>query len=1178
MLLELFRKRFGRTPIGLDRHTAVRGEEVFAAGRVLSVAEASPGRLEGEVEGSAGQVYQTRVTLSAHGSVIQVISHCSCPVASGCKHGAALILNWLRDQDEGVSTTSGQPDAAIPCAGAVSSATPSVASPPSAPGSPDMAMPGYERLQVLHWVRGLRTLKLGATEGGPKSRLCYVLRNEHRRPSLHVYRIRRGDDGHELPPEPYRGLATQVTDPPAYWDEVDIMAAAILHRSTPISGGSLLDSPRSRDLLMQLTLAGRLFLDAPPVSPDIKPLQQGPLRSARLDWMPVDDRSSASSLPVAADAPASAARRLVLRLEPSAEPLYTTPPCWLDRLAGVMGPVDTSLPAEIVGWLRSAPAVPAEAAEDVALALHAQLLARPDLRSTVPSLSSHPVRERPGVPQPVIGLFSSSSASAARAGKGSGAPRDRLAVSFAVEYAGRRLEPLRSASLGIRDDEGPVLLLCDPVAERAALADLTAALRALAQDEPGARIAADSASESGSQRPRNSSGWMTVGMLPSASIAAARIKFDLLPRLREQGWVVVDESSLAVQLVEADRIDLELNDAAQGDSGQAHATGGWFELQSGIQVAGNRIDLAPVIAEVIAQGGFEAWKKAHCPDGQLWLRLSADQVLRLDASRLEPLARVVTDWSEWQPADDTGPARLRLDAMAVATLAANAPGLAIPASLALLKAASESFEGLPAVTPPPEFRATLRPYQQQGLAWLQFVAGIGTGGVLADDMGLGKTVQVLAHIECERAAGRLKAPVLVVAPTSLVFNWQDEARRHAPTLRVLALHGAQRAQRFDEIGDHDLVLTSYALLPRDLDQYSPRRWHAVIADEAHLVKNSRTRAALAIRSLAAGHRIALTGTPLENHLGELWSVMQFAVPGLLGREDSFKAKFRTPIERRSGGPDAADRLHSLMRRIRPFLLRRTKAAVLSELPPRTDIVHRVELGREQRDLYESVRVSMDERVRLALADAGLERSRIVVLDALLKLRQACCDPSLLSMPAAQRIEASAKREALIELLEQLVDEGRRVLVFSQFTTMLDRIETAIDAHPILSRISRSRLDGDTADRRAAVEAFQEGEAQVFLLSLKAGGVGLNLTAADTVIHYDPWWNPAVEAQATDRAHRIGQQRAVFVYKLIAAGTIEERILELQSRKGELSQAVLEGALDGHGLSRADLLGLFEPEA
>jgi len=756
-----------------------------------------------------------------------------------------------------------------------------------------------------------------------------------------------------------------------------------------------------------------------------------------------------------------------------------------------------------------------------------------------------------------------------------------LALSFAVEYEGRRLEPLRSVSLGIRDEVGPVLLLCDHAAERAALSLLTGELQGLARDEPGLRFASEQSSEATASRTRASSGWMTVAMLPASSLAAARIQYDVLPRLKAQGWAVVDESASALKLVEADEVRTELQSVAD-EAGQAGAGGtNWFELQSGIQVAGSRIDLAPVLADVIAFGSFDAWKQARCPDGLLWMRIADNQVLRIDAHRIEPLARVVTDWSEVQSgADGAGP-RMRIDGLAAAALAAIDPSMTVPASLDGFRQACESFEGLAPVTVPKTFLATLRPYQQQGLAWLQFTASTRTGGVLADDMGLGKTVQVLAHLACEQASGRMKAPVLVVAPTSLVFNWQDEAQRHAPTLRVLALHGSTRAQHFDRIADHDLVITTYALLPRDIELLGARPWHAVIADEAHQIKNARTRAASAIRSLTATHRIALTGTPLENHLGELWSIMQFVVPGLLGREESFRTRFRVPIERRGSTATQAEvneRLASLMRRIRPFLLRRTKGAVLHELPPRTDIVHRVDLGREQRDLYESVRSAMDERVRLAMADAGIERSRIVVLDALLKLRQACCDPSLLSMPAARRVSGSAKLEALLELLLQLTQEGRKVLVFSQFTRMLDRIEVALDADAQLSGVLRSRLDGDTADRRGAVEAFQQGDARIFLLSLKAGGVGLNLTAADTVIHYDPWWNPAVEAQATDRAHRIGQQRAVFVYKLIAAGTIEERILELQARKGELSNAVLDGAMSGEGLTRDDLLGLFELQA
>ena len=1254
MLLDLFRNRFARTPLGLDRETALKGEKVFAAGRVLSVRELAPGRLEGEVEGSAGQTYKTTVRLAPNGAVIRVSNECTCPVGLDCKHGAALLLAWLRDLQDGVGgdREGGQASREV---------------------APQIA--ALERHQVLQWVRELRLLRWQPGAQGTRSALCYVLRSDSRRPSLHVFKVRQDPDGSLHDPQPYRSMIGHVQTPPAYWDDIDLRVAALTARASPVIGGFLLDMTHARDVLLLLAGSSRLYLDRPPTPGDSLRLAPGESRPASMAWqssvkggLALDGAAQGRAAQGGARAGGSSAEasmRLALQVESSGEAVYTAEPCWIDRESLLIGPIEAPPAPPLMAWLRAAPLVPPEAADDVALTLHAQRRARPEIQAAIPELSGHAVRERNGSPRPVLGLFAVSAASARRGAQfgspfssqsgaqsgshnaasgasqgGSASSPGLMAVSIAVEYEGRRIEPLRSTSLGIRDDIGPLLLICDPPAERALRESLSDSLRRLAADEDGLRFATEPATDAARAKSKGGSGWLTIATLPCASIAAARIKFDLAPRLEREGWIVVDESVVPLTLVEADTVSLELtpvpaeagdrltrsatgagarsaklpeavgaNNAAaentapvnpgvvhadeadgvdDGDDAKQPASGpapvnGWFELQSGIQVAGSRIDLAPVLAQVIAHGGYEAWSRSRCPDGVLWLRVSEREVLRIEAERIEPLVRVVTDWAEFAPeisghdGDLAGfRASMRLDAAAAASLAALSPGVALPESLSSLRALSESFEGLPAVEPPPSFKATLRPYQQQGLAWLQFIAASGTGGVLADDMGLGKTVQVLAHLECERAAGRLTRPSLVVAPTSLIFNWQDEARRHAPELRVLALTGSDRSLRFDQIADHDLVLTSYALLPRDRDVLEAQRWHVVIADEAHLVKNPRTRAAGAIRALRASHRIALTGTPLENHLGELWSVMQFAVPGLLGREEAFRLRFRGPIERRGDGPEAADRLHSLAQRIRPFLLRRTKAAVLTELPARTDIIHRVELGREQRDLYESVRVAMDERVRMALAGAGLERSRVVVLDALLKLRQACCDPSLLALPAARKVIGSAKREELLMLLRTLVDEGRKVLVFSQFTSMLDRIEVALDADAQLSRVDRTRLDGDTDDRRGAVEAFQAGDARIFLLSLKAGGVGLNLTAADTVIHYDPWWNPAVEAQATDRAHRIGQVRPVFVYKLIAAGTIEERILSLQARKAELAQSVLSGALGAEGLSQEDLLGLFEP--
>jgi SNF2 family DNA or RNA helicase len=386
-----------------------------------------------------------------------------------------------------------------------------------------------------------------------------------------------------------------------------------------------------------------------------------------------------------------------------------------------------------------------------------------------------------------------------------------------------------------------------------------------------------------------------------------------------------------------------------------------------------------------------------------------------------------------------------------------------------------------------------------------------------------------------------------------------------PGLRALQLHGTDRWRDFERIGECDLVVTSFALLARDIEQLAAREFHLLIVDEAQNIKNPRTQAASAIRQIKATHRLALTGTPLENHLGELWAQFDWLAPGLLGDQASFSRLYRVPIEKRG---DEARRMH-LTARIRPFVLRRRKDEVAPELPPRTEIERFVALEGGQRDLYEAVRASMHDRVRLALAEQGLDRSQVVVLDALLKLRQVCCDPRLVGLASARKVSESAKLELLLQMLDGLLVEGRRVLVFSQFTSMLALIEQALD-----ERGQRyALLTGDTRDRAKAVEQFQGGEVPLFLLSLKAGGTGLNLTAADTVIHYDPWWNPAVEAQATDRAHRIGQDKPVFVYRLLCAGTIEERMRMLQARKARLAQALLG---DEAGLARA--LGAEDIEA
>ncbi len=471
--------------------------------------------------------------------------------------------------------------------------------------------------------------------------------------------------------------------------------------------------------------------------------------------------------------------------------------------------------------------------------------------------------------------------------------------------------------------------------------------------------------------------------------------------------------------------------------------------------------------------------------------------------------------------------------------------------------------------PPAGLKTELRAYQQAGLDWLQFLRMFDLGGILADDMGLGKTVQTLAHLLVEKREGRLDRPCLVVCPTSVVPNWCAEAARLAPELRVLSLHGSDRAARFDEIANSDLVLTTYALLPRDADRLLPIAWHIAVLDESQAIKNVGAKATQLVCRLEARHRLCLTGTPVENHLGELWSQFAFLLPGLLGDAKRFARVFRNPIEKRQ---DDARRA-VLAARLKPFLLRRTKAVVAADLPPKNEIPVPLDLAGPQRDLYETVRLAMHEKVRQEVAAKGLARSHIVVLDALLKLRQVCCDPRLVKLAAARGVNASAKLAHLLEMLPPLIEDGRHILLFSQFTSMLDLIK------PQLTRIGIdfAELRGDTADRARPVARFQNGGVPLFLISLRAGGTGLNLTAADTVIHYDPWWNPAVEDQATDRAHRIGQDKAVFVYKMVTRGTVEERMIELQQRKRALAAGIHEARRDaGARLDIADIERLFAP--
>ena len=463
------------------------------------------------------------------------------------------------------------------------------------------------------------------------------------------------------------------------------------------------------------------------------------------------------------------------------------------------------------------------------------------------------------------------------------------------------------------------------------------------------------------------------------------------------------------------------------------------------------------------------------------------------------------------------------------------------------------FSGIAPAEAPPGFKGELRGYQQAGLGWLHFLRDFGFGGCLADDMGLGKTVQVLALLESRRTRRKRDRlpPSLVVVPRSLVFNWLAEATRFTPRLRVLDHTGSDRggadpAQGGEAFASHDLVLTTYGTLRKDIATLREVEFDYLILDEAQAIKNADSQTAKAARLLRGKHRLALSGTPVENHLGELWSLLEFLNPGILGASPTFRQLADAPRAPLAGNQGA------LARALRPLLLRRTKEAVAPELPPRLEQTIYCELPPRQRRLYDELRDHYRAALSRRIGDQGLGRAKIMVLEALLRLRQAACHPGLLDERRAG--EPCAKLDLLLPQLREVLAEGHKALVFSKFTSFLALLCRQLDAEGT----SYLYLDGRTRDRREKVESFQsDPESRLFLISLKAGGLGLNLTGADYVYLLDPWWNPAVEAQAIDRAHRIGQARPVFASRLVARDTVEEKILDLQKTKRDLADAVIQ---------------------
>jgi superfamily II DNA or RNA helicase len=569
----------------------------------------------------------------------------------------------------------------------------------------------------------------------------------------------------------------------------------------------------------------------------------------------------------------------------------------------------------------------------------------------------------------------------------------------------------------------------------------------------------------------------------------------------------------------------------------------WFELHGDVEFEGETVGLPRLLAALRRGEGF-------VPLGDGSVGLLPDEWLQ----RWAPLAGL----------GQTEGDHLRFEVPQAALLdawLADEPEASCDETFARARERLRSFTGIAPADAPPGFQGALRPYQCLGLGWLHFLRDFGLGGCLADDMGLGKTVQVLALLESrrERRAAEGLPPSLVVVPRSLVFNWLSEAAQFAPALRVLDYTGTGRAQEAEPFAGHDVVLTTYGTLRRDIARLKETELDYVILDEAQAIKNAASQTAKAARLLRGRHRLALTGTPVENHLGELWSLLEFLNPGFLGA-----STFRTrSAELRDPGTAARQ---ALARALRPLILRRTKDQVAKDLPARVEQTLVCELPARQRKLYDELRDHYRAVLDKRIGAQGLGRAKLLVLEALLRLRQAACHPALLAR--GHDDDPCAKLDLLLPQLGEVLEEGHKALVFSQFTSFLGLLRRRLDA----TGLPYLYLDGKTRNRQELVETFQsDAGSALFLISLKAGGLGLNLTAADYVYLLDPWWNPAVEAQAVDRAHRIGQTRTVFAYRLVARDTVEEKILELQAGKRALADAIVQADQSViASLSREDL--------
>ena len=987
---------------------------------------------------------------------------------------------------------------------------------------------------VLDWVESFRH----ALQSPPKKKaksvakpdhLCYVLTRSSftGEYTICIYKAKLNNEGNiQGKLDEWDNVERTLIKPPQYVTEEDLGLLRLLWMQRDRYEGFQVMCDQGHEILTRLLASGRLFYAERMAGSHLPVrLKQGELRDARLDWG------------------ADESGRMVPRIIRSGTAVDVLPlqeaTWYVDAEAGEIGQLQlTQTPLQIVQLLTMPPL------SEIDVPIVSKVL-----REMVPDLPPPSKKRMRNVKNKLLPILQIETSAPLWLGSFRGYPHGKQELDFAriqFRYGEAVLSPdYRSEFVTLRSGE-TVRVLRDKNAEAKVVSAIA--------DYGFEAVPGYIGTSGGILNPP------VYGLENEQSWPAFMQR--VAPLMREAGWELVIPQGFRHNVLEVEAWEGQFDEEEDG----------WFSLNMCIVVNGQRVPLAPLLYELfkvdsrwLDAAELEKMKDAETVD----LQLPNGGRVRVDANRIKPLARTLIELFDGQ----MGSGEIRLSRFDVARIDAlvgmerwQFKGMEAVRELAnKLKNTS----GIKAINSPDGFALELRPYQVEGLSWLQFLREQAIAGILADDMGLGKTAQALAHLLLEKQSGRMDKPSLVVLPTSLIFNWKREAERFAPQLKLLSLQGKERSELFPLIREHDVILTTYPLLWRDEEALAEHEYHLLILDEAQTVKNVSSQAAQVVRKLKARHRLCLTGTPLENHLGELWAQFDFLLPGLLGDNKDFTKTWRTPIEKHGNKL----RRDLLAKRVKPFILRRRKEDVAKELPEKTLIVRTVELDGGQRDLYETVRIAMDQRVRDEIAAKGFSRSHIIILDALLKLRQVCCDPRLLKLSSAKKVKERAKLDLLMEMLPELVSEGRRILVFSQFTSMLELIELELANE----KLSYVKLTGDTQNREEVVRRFQDEEVPIFLISLKAGGVGLNLTAADTVIHYDPWWNPAVENQATDRAHRLGQTKNVFVYKLVVAGSIEEKILALQEKKAELAAGIL--SEDASGLVKfgeADIAALLAP--